>query len=86
MWVIVIRPEDLSAETSTQDEEALLCLAFALSANVPPLDDPFIGSVRAVLAEQLSPLLADSLFISGLDAVLGSPALRSHQRVSVYRI
>lgn len=77
---------NLLAETSSQDEEALLSLASALLHDDRSLQDRFIGSVRAIVAVPLSLMVADPLLISAADPVLSSPTLRSHQRVSIYRI
>jgi hypothetical protein len=68
-------------ETSSQDEEALLRLAFALNETVPPLES-LIQPVRAVFADVL---LGDSR-VSVSVPVLSFPTLRPHQRISVYRI
>ena len=77
---------NLLAETSSQDEEALLSLASALLHDDRSLQDRFIGSVRAIVAVPFSLVVADPLVISALDPVLSSPTLRLHQRVSIYRI
>jgi hypothetical protein len=77
---------NLFAETSSQDEEALFCLASALLNDVLSQEDRFVGSVRATIAGPLSLLLGNPLFLSASVPILKSPALRSHQRVSVYRI
>lgn len=59
---------NLLAETSSQDKEALLCLASAINDDSHTLDGRFIGSVRAILAVQLSPLLGGSLLLSPMPA------------------
>lgn len=79
---------NLFAETSSQDEEALLCFASALINDDRVLQDRFIGSVTAI---PFSLVVANFPLLSALAPLLNSPvpsspALRPHQRVSIYRI
>jgi hypothetical protein len=74
---------NLTLETSAQDEQALAQLAAGLKPDVPHGEDRASGSVTAETS-------APSSFVSShqvtRDIVRTFPALRLHQRVSVYRI
>ena len=77
---------NLFAETSTQDEDALVGLTMALHDEGPSLDGRLISAVRNILPLQLPSLPSDSVFFSASGPMGRSPTLRSHQCVSIYRI
>ena len=74
---------NITMETSAQDEHALSQLASGLKPNVPHCEDRASGLVTVETS-------APSSFVSphqvSRDIVRTFPALRLHQRVSVYRI
>ena len=77
---------NLTPETSTQDEHALLQLASGLKPDVPSVEG-WIS--RAVIANvSASPSLVSPEAVHPIDgtAVQDFPALRLHQRMSIYRI
>ena len=77
---------NLFEETSTQDEDALVCLAMALHDEGPTLNVRLLSAVRNILPVQLPSLLSDSVFLSASGPMGHSPTLRPHQCVSIYRI
>jgi hypothetical protein len=74
---------NLTTETSAQDEQALAQLAAGLKTDVPHGEDRSNGFVHAEIT-------APAAFVSPHRVTRGLvravPALRLHQRVSVYRI
>ncbi len=74
---------NLMIETSAQDEQALSQLASSLKPDVPHGEGRTSGSVTAETGAP-SALVSPHQVTRGL--VRAFPALRLHQRVSVYRI
>ena len=74
---------NLTMETSAQDEHALSQLAAGLKPDVSHCEDRASGVVTAETSV-LSSFVSPHQVTRGL--VLAFPALRLHQRVSVYRI
>lgn len=74
---------NLTLETSAQDEQALSQLAAGLKTDVPHGEDHSNGFVSAEIT-------APAAFVSPHQVTRGLvravPALRLHQRVSIYRI
>jgi hypothetical protein len=77
---------DLFEESSTQDEEALSCLAMALVEDGPTSVERCGCAAQTITPVELSPLLNQSACFSSSVPVRGSPKLRTHQGVSIYRI
>ena len=74
---------NLLAETSNEDEEVLSWLASSLKPAVPSLEGPLISPVSSIPP---SPVLPDCVSPSLSILSHDRPALRPHQRLSVYRI
>jgi hypothetical protein len=74
---------NLTMETGVQDEQALAQLAAGLKPDVPHCEDRSSGFVSAE-TDVPSAFVSPHQVTRGI--VLAFPALRLHQRVSVYRI
>ena len=76
----------LLEETSSEDEEVLLWLASSLKTEVPALKGPLISPVLVPITSLPSHILPVSMSLPAWVSAHDLPALRPHQRVSVYRI
>ena len=77
---------NLTQETSAQDEHALLQLASGLKTDVPHLEGWLSNAGIANASVSLSPVSTEAASQVPYKTVQALPALRLHQRMSIYRI
>ena len=76
----------LMPETSTQDEHALVQLASGLKPDVPHFEGWLSSAVMANVCASPSLVSTEAVRQIACTAVQDLPALRLHQRISIYRI
>ena len=77
---------NLTPETSTQDEQALAQLASGLKPDVLSAEGWFSSVVIATTSTSLPLVFSAAVHRIDYTAVHDLPALRLHQRISIYRI
>ena len=77
---------NLTPETSAQDEHALVQLASGLKTDVPSVEGWLSSAVIATTNTSRSLFFTDAVHQIDRTTVQDLPALRLHQRISIYRI
>ena len=85
-WLALADQMNLIPETSSQDEHALLQLASSLKPDVPFVEGWFSSAVIAQASASPSLVPTEAVLQIDCTAIQDLPALRLHQRVSIYRI
>lgn len=77
---------NLTQETSAQDEHALAQLASGLKPDMLSVEGWFSSALIAQASTSLPLVFAEAVHRTDCTSVHDLPALRLHQRVSIYRI